>query len=97
MFYTANFSGCVHHVFVAVYSWYLLYNSCHNPLGYPWRSEEGGSLTAAGMDYGWLRNEVCMQEVNKGYVYNVIASMAYMTVDYAILKLWIDKPSVLQQ
>lgn len=23
--------------------------------------------------------------------------MAYMTVDYAILKLWIDKPSVLQQ
>ena len=52
-------------------------------------------MTSSGMDYGWMRNEVCMQETNKGYVYNVIVSMAYMTVDYAILKLWIEKPSVL--
>lgn len=43
-----------------------------------------------------MRNEVCMQEVNKGFVINVLVSMAYMTVDYIILKTWLTKLTVLQ-
>lgn len=38
-----------------------------------------------------------MQEPNKGYTYNVLISIAYMTVDYLILRNWIEKPTILNK
>lgn len=78
--------GIVHHIIVASYSYYLMYYSCQNDLGYGYPSENGGSYTASGKYFGWWRTDSCMMEANKGYIYNILISIAYMTVDLIILK-----------
>ena len=79
-------AGIVHHIIVASFSFYLMYNSCQNDLGNGFPSENGGSYTASGNHFGWWRSDTCMMEANKGYVYNLLISIAYMTVDLVILK-----------
>lgn len=63
----------------------------------PYPQENGGSFTSTGMHYGWFRSEVCMMEANKGYTYNVLISIAYMTIDYIVLNNWIEQKTILDK
>jgi len=92
-----TFSSTIHHTIVACFSAYLNYNSCQNELGLPYPSEKGGSFTSSGKHFGWFRSDVCMMEANKGYAYNLLISIAYMTVDYIILDRWIEKKSIINK
>jgi hypothetical protein len=95
VFFHNQVAGLVHHIGVATYSLYLLYYSCQNEKGYYYPSEKGGSFTSSGKHFGWLRDEVCMMEINKGYTDNVLFSCAFMFTDIIILKTQIKKLSVL--
>ena len=97
VFYTMQMAGTFHHVIVASFSAFMLYNSCQNELGLPYPSEKGGSYTTTGKHYGWFHSELCMMELNKGYAYNILISIAYMTVDYITLYNWIEKKTVLNK
>ena len=90
-------AGIVHHVIVTVYSFYLMYNSCQNELGEGYPSEKGGSYTKTGNQYGWWHSDACMMEYNKGYTYNILISIAFMTVELYILLKKIKNPTVLNK
>lgn len=89
--------GQAHHVVVALYSTYLTYYSCYNELGLASPSEKGGSFTKSGEHWGWWKDENCFMEFNKGYAYNIMISMSYMTVEYLIISFQIEKPTTLNQ
>ena len=72
-----------------------MYNSCQNEFGGPWPSKNGGSFTKSGEHWGWWRNETCFMETNKGYVYNVLISIGFLTADYFQLGK-IENPSTIQ-
>lgn len=90
-------AGIVHHFIVAIYSYYLMYNSCYNELGYGSPSEKGGSFTSSGKHFGWWRSDNCMMEYNQGYTFNVLISIAFMTVELVILHTKLDNPSILNK
>lgn len=97
LYFNACVSGIVHHVIVATYSLYLLYNSCQNELGYGYPSEKGGSYTSSGLHFGWIRDGVCMTEYNKGYTYNVLMTCSFMTVELIMYKIYTEKLTALER
>lgn len=74
-----------------------MYHSCQNELGYPWPSENGGSFTPTGEHWGWWNSDVCKYEFNKGYAYNMLLSSGFMTVEFFIIQLLIEKPTILNK
>lgn len=83
-------SGIVHHLVVSFYSLYLMYNSCSGgPAEAPFYSYDGS--------FSWWKNPICMMQIDEGYVYNIVISMAFMFVELYILKFQIQKPNKLQK
>lgn len=86
-----------HHAFVAMYATYLVYNSCQSEFGEAIPSENGGSFTATGEHWGWWKSEECYMEVNKGYAYNLLITIGFMTVEYFRMVFLIEKGDKLIQ
>lgn len=80
-FFIIILSSQAHHVITPCFALYLIYNSCQNPWGGIFASEEGGSFTATGEHWGWWKNFQCYNEINKGYVYNTLFSIGFMTIE----------------
>lgn len=89
--------GIIHHIVVAIYSTYLMWNSCQSDKGNSRPSVNGGSFTASGKHFGWWRDDTCLMEANKGYVFNVMISMGFMTVEFLIVTFQIEKLSSLNR
>lgn len=77
-------------VIMPVISIYVQYNSCANHKGYPWPSEEGGSFTSAKSPerWGWVRDDVCMMEWNKGAVMVIMIANGFLCFDFIVSFFW---------
>ena len=84
VWYTLAWVTITHHWLILPMIYYVFYNSCSNMDGWPWPSEEGGTYSKLGSTkkWGYFKDEMCFIEANKGYVFIMLFSMAYMTHDW---------------
>lgn len=77
----------IHHWLILPQIFYTLYYSCSNASGMPWPTEEGGTFTKLNSEkrWGFLKDQVCFLEVNKGFVFIELFSIAYMINDFVKL------------
>lgn len=77
-------------VMIPIMSIYVEYNACSNDKGFPWPSEKGGSFTNAASSerWGWLRDDACMIEFNKGAIMVLMIANGYLCFDFIITRYW---------
>jgi hypothetical protein len=96
VFFIILWTSQAHHIFVAVFSTYLMLFSCQNEYGLPWPTTNGGSFNI-GKNWGWWRDAQCMMEMNKGYVHNIMVSIGFMTVEFLLIHFCIENPTRLNK
>lgn len=75
---------------IPILSVYVQYNSCSNDKGFPWPNEEGGSFSSSKSPekWGWLRDDVCMMEWNKGAVMVIMIANGFLCFDFIVSFFW---------
>lgn len=76
---------------IPVLAVYVQYNTCSNEKGFPWPSEKGGSFTSkkGSERWGWVRDDVCMMEFNKGSVMVIMIANGFLLFDLIVSLFWI--------
>ena len=59
-----------------------MFTACSDVLGDDWH-------------WGWWNNDTCFMTFEKGYAYNVMISMGYMSVEFLVLQFALEKPTTL--
>lgn len=79
-------------VIIPILSTYVMYYSCTNDKGWPWPSEKGGSFSSkAGSErWGWIRDDLCMLEHNKGAIIVIMIANGFLCFDYIVLRFWLQ-------
>lgn len=82
---------------IPVLSVLVNYYSCSNENGWPWPSDNGGSFTSkSGTErWGWVRDDICMLEFNKGAVMVLMIANGFLAIDFIILRFWIQDRNAL--
>ena len=84
IWYINGFVTIVHHLIILPMIYYVMYYSCQNENGWPWPSKKGGTYSKLGGDKSWgfLKDESCFIEPNKGYAMTQLFSIGYMIHDF---------------
>ena len=90
LLFNLHASGIAHHLIVSSYSFYLMYYSCQ-------QATSGTDVSAPQPTFQWWRTDTCMMQVNKGYAFNVLISIAFMTVELIVLQKQLKAPSTLNK
>jgi len=61
-----------------------MYWACSNMDGSPWPSKTGGTFSKAPEwnHWGAWKDETCFMQVNKGYIFTLLITIGFYTVDY---------------
>ena len=82
VFFLILWTSQAHHVFVPCYALYNIYNSCQNEYG---EMNPNGDYSSESDNKSWWSSPICRLEVNKGYVYNILICIAFMTVEFMLI------------
>lgn len=98
--YVQSWMNNTFNVIAPILSTVVHYYSCSNENGWPWPSEKGGSFSSISSTerWGWVRDDVCMIEFNKGAIIVLMFANGFLCFDYIVCRYWIlDRNSLNKQ